>query len=211
MYRFHVDWADPSASDLAGPFAVPVAAFTNACATAPLSRACVPQARTDRRLATVSGRVMHRLAYRNYGTHESLAANMSIAATADPNGQTAPRWYEIRSPGAAAPVVFQQGTYAPDASYRWMGSIAMHRDQNMALGHSKSSAQTSPEIVYTGRLSSDPLGIMQSETAVELPSVGSQFGPGGDPSRWGDYTAMQVDPVDDCTFWYTNQYIPFGG
>jgi hypothetical protein len=155
--------------------------------------------------------MMHRLAYRNYGTHESLASNMTVAATADPNGQTASRWYEIRSPGAASPTVYQQGTYAPDASYRWMASIAMDANQNVAMGYSKSSADTSPTIAYTGRLATDPLGIMQTETAVELPSMGSQTNPVRYAGRWGDYTAMQLDPIDDCTFWYINQYLPSDG
>ncbi len=212
MYRFHVDWANPAQSDLAGPFPVPVAPFTDACATSGSRRGCIPQARTDQRLASLSGRVMYRLGYRNYGTHESLAANISIAATDDPDGQTATRWFEIRSPGANSPVVHQQGTYVPDGAYRWMGSIAMDRDQNMAMGYSKSSTTDSPTIEYTGRLATDPLGTMRPERTVELPSVGSQTGAPQDAAvRWGDYTSMQVDPVDDCTFWYTNQYVPADG
>ncbi|MEI8080398.1 MAG: hypothetical protein WCI74_00960 [Actinomycetes bacterium] len=87
----------------------------------------------------------------------------------------------------------------------------MDRDQNMAMGYSKSSADTSPTIAYTRRLATDPLGIMQAETAVELPSVGSQTSPVRYAGRWGDYTAMQVDPADDCTFWYINQYLPSDG
>ncbi|MEI6622883.1 MAG: hypothetical protein WCP28_13340, partial [Actinomycetes bacterium] len=167
---------------------------------------CVPQVGTPKRLDALGFRTMYRLAYRNYGTHESLAANMSVAATDDPDGQIAIRWYEIRSPGAASPVVYQQGTYAPDTTYRWVGSVAMDRNQNMALGYSRSSAVMSPDIAYTGRLATDPLGTLQAESVVPLPSTGSQ-----DATRWGDYTAMQVDPVDDCTFWYTNQYLASDG
>lgn len=206
MYRFHVDWGDPAKSSLTGPVAIPVAAFTNSCLG--FERySCVPQARTTQLLDSHAARTMYRLAYRNYGSHESLVTTMTVAATEDANGQTATRWYEIRSPAADSPLVYQQGTYAPDTAYRWLGSIAMDRDQNMAMGYSESSEVASPTIQYTGRLATDPLGVMQMETAVDLPTVGSQT----DMDRWGDYSAMQVDPADDCTFWYTNQYIPYDG
>ncbi len=208
MYRFQVDWGDPAKSSLTGPVAIPVAAFTNSCLGF-YRYSCVPQARTTQLLDSHAGRAMYRLAYRNYGSHESLVTTMTVAATPDADGQTATRWYEIRSPAADSPVVYQQGTYAPDTSYRWLGSIAMDRDQNMAMGYSESSAVASPTIHYTGRRATDPLGVMQQETEVELPSVGSQTG--ADMDRWGDYSAMQVDPADDCTFWYTNQYIPYDG
>ena len=88
---------------------------------------------------------MHRLAYRNFGTHESLVTNQSVEATA---GIAGVRWYEIRSPGDA-PVIHQQGTFAPDASFRWMGSMAMDGNGNMALGYSKSSASEYPSIAVT--------------------------------------------------------------
>jgi len=115
------------------------------------------------------------------------------------------RWYEIRSP-ATTPVIFQQSTYAPDSNYRWMGSIAMDMQGNMALGYSVASSTLVPAIRYTGRLAGDPAGMMQAETSIIEGSgaQGAQTGPGLD--RWGDYSAMTIDPVDDCTFWYTNQY-----
>ena len=208
IYQFHVDWTNPARSTFTGPAKIPLAPFNNACANRVRGRCVVQPGLPNlfRPLEALAGRTMYRLAYRNYGDHESLVTNMSIAATADVDGQTAPRWFEIRSPRSASPVVHQQGTYAPDTTFRWMGSVAMDRDQNLALGYSRSSSVVSPDIAYTGRLATDPLGLLQAESVVPLPSTAGQF-----HSRWGDYTSMQVDPLDDCTFWYTNQYQPVNG
>jgi hypothetical protein len=116
------------------------------------------------------------------------------------------RWYEIRSPGAT-PLIYQQSTFSPDSSFRWMGSIAMDADGDIALGYSVSSATVAPAIRYTGRLSGDVLNTMQAETTI-VDGGGSQT-TGLD--RWGDYSAMTIDPIDDCTFWYTNEYLKTDG
>jgi hypothetical protein len=117
------------------------------------------------------------------------------------------RWYELRNPGGT-PTVYQQGTYAPDSRHRWMGSVAMDRNGDIALGYSISSSSQHPAIGYTGRLAGDPLGVMTQGEATLVTGGGSQ---NGGLSRWGDYTSMSVDPSDDCTFWYTNEYIAANG
>ncbi len=149
-------------------------------------------------------RPLWRLAYRNYGTHESLVTNQAVEAAPNIAGI---RWWEIRSPNSS-PVIYQEGTYAPgvsDGIHRWMGSIAMDNSGNMALGYSASNGTTTfPSVWYTGRLASDPLGTMPQGEASIVNGTGSQTG----SQRWGDYTSMNVDPVDDCTFWYVNQWVP---
>jgi hypothetical protein len=112
------------------------------------------------------------------------------------------RWYELRDPNGT-PTVYQQGTYAPDPSYRWLGSLAMDRMGDIALGYSVSSATSFPSIRYTGRLVGDPLGVMTQAEGTIVAGGGSQ---NGGLSRWGDYTSMSIDPADDCTFWYVNEY-----
>ena len=144
---------------------------------------------------------MYRLAYRNFGDHESLVVNHSVTA----GSSAGVRWYELRAT-AGALTVFQQGTYAPDTNWRWMGSIAMDQAGNMALGYSVSSLN--PGIRYTGRLAADPLGTMTQGEGTMISGTGSQT---GRLSRWGDYTMLAVDPVDDCTFWYTNEYLTANG
>jgi hypothetical protein len=145
---------------------------------------------------------MYRLAYRNFGTYESLVVNHSVAA----GTSVGVRWYELRSPGTA-PTVFQQGTYAPDSNFRWMGSIAMDKAGNMALGYSVSSSAMHPAIRYTGRTPNDALGTMESEASI-IEGAGSQL---KNLNRWGDYSSISIDPVDDCTFWYTTEYLKFSG
>ena len=198
LWRFHVDWATPANTTLSSPVNIPVAAFAPTCG----GGTCVPQNGTTQRLDSLADRLMYRLAYRNFGTFESLVVDHSVAA----NGGSGVRWYELRSPGGT-PTVYQSGTFAPDSSYRWMGSIAMDKVGDIAVGYSLSGKKTYPTIAYTGRVPTDALGTMESEKIVKA-GAGSQT---GGLTRWGDYSAMSLDPVDDCTFYYTNEYLKASG
>lgn len=193
LFRLAVNWTTLSKSTFTGPTAIKVAAFTEGCK----GLQCIPQLDTSQVLDSLADRLMYRLAYRNYGTYDNLTVTHSVTA----GSGVGLRWYEIRTP-RTAPVVYQQGTYAPNANYRWMGSIASDHSGDMALGYSISSATTHPGVNFTGRLVTDKLGTMESEVSV-IAGGGSEQSPN---YRWGDYTSMSIDPVDDCTFWYTNQY-----
>jgi hypothetical protein len=197
IFQFHVDWVNTAASAFTGPVAVPTAPFDPLLCN--FSRACIPQKGSFQRLDAISDRLMHRLAYRNFGTHESLVVNHSVDTGGDHAGI---RWYEIRNP-RGGPFIHQQGTFAPDADHRWMGSIAMDGNGNAALGYSVSGSNLFPSIRYTGRLADDPPGLMTLGEATLVAGSGAQTHPAG---RWGDYSAMSVDPLDDCTFWYTQEY-----
>jgi len=146
---------------------------------------------------------MYRLAYRNFGDHEALVANHSIKATGTGKAAAAVRWYEVRSPGSS-PVMFQQGTVGGGTSalVHWMGSIAMDKNGDIALGYSKSSSTVKPSIEYVGRVPTDTLGKMESPKLV-ITGTGVQQ---SSFNRWGDYSSMAIDPTDDCTFWYTQEY-----
>jgi hypothetical protein len=200
-YRFHVDWTTPGNSTLSTESDLPVQAFSQACG----GGTCIPQSGTSQRLDSLGDRVMFRLAYRNFGDHEALVVNHSITA----GSSVGVRWYELRpNAGDTALSVFQQGTYAPDSNYRWMGSMAMDQSGDMALGYSISSSAIKPGIRYTGRLAADPAGTMPQGEATIITGAGNQR---NGLTRWGDYTEMSVDPSDDCTFWYVNQYQPSNG
>jgi hypothetical protein len=173
---------------------IDVAPFTPLCNG---GSECVPQPLTTNTLDSLADRLMYRLAYRKFADHESLVVNHSVAVS----GGGGVRWYEIQSP-ATTPVVAQQGTYAPESNYHWMGSIAMDKIGNIALGYSVSSDGVYPSIAFAGRLPTDPPGDLEAETTVILGS-GSQT---PNVNRWGDYSSTSVDPTDDCTFWYTQQY-----
>ena len=195
VYRFHVDFLIPANSTFTGPTTLATAPFDSELCTASRG-ACIPQPDPTSLLEDISDRLMHRIAYRNFGDHEAAVINHTVDA--DGSGLGGIRWYELRGL-FGTPTIFQQGTYAPDSTHRWMGSIAMDRSGNIAVGYSASSTTVNPSIRYAGRLASDPPGQLAQGEATLYPGGGSQT----DYARWGDYSAMSVDPVDDCTFWFT--------
>jgi subtilisin-like proprotein convertase family protein len=194
FWKLNVDFTTPANASFTGPTLIPVAAFTPLCN----GGTCVRQPGTQQ-LDSLADRLMNRLVYRRFADHEALI--LSHAVTSGTGGGV--RWYELRSP-ATTPTVFQQGTYAPDSAFRFMSSIAMDGSGNMALGFAISSATISPSIRYTGRLVGDALGTMGQGEGTIVAGAGSQ---NGGLSRWGDYSSLNIDPVDDCTFWYTQEYI----
>ena len=197
FWQFHVDWTNPSNSTFIGPSIMPVAAFNQACQGGGV---CVPQLNSVQLLDSLGDRVMYRLSYRNFGSYESLLVTHSISSNS--GASVGVRWYEIRNPQGNPPTLYQQGTFAPDNNFRWMPSIAQDKVGNIAVGYSVSSSSMYPAIRYTGRIPSDPPGTMESENSI-LEGTGAELSGNG---RWGDYSSMTVDPVDDCTFWYTNEY-----
>ncbi len=198
LFKFHVDFATPANSTFTGPTVIPVAAFSPLCG----GGACVPQPGTTQQLDSLGDRLMYRLAYRNLGTHESLVVNHSVVA----GSSGGVRWYELQNPNGTVTLA-QQSTFAPDANFRWMGSIGMDQAGNMAMGYSVSSSSVNPSVAFTGRLSTDPANTMQAESTI-VSGTGSQT---GGLNRWGDYSAITIDPVDDCTFWYTTEYMKTTG
>jgi len=140
---------------------------------------------------------MYRLAYRNFGDHESLVVNHTVAG----GPLAGVRWYEIRSP-ATAPFVFQEGTVVDPNVNFWMGSIAMDKMGDIALGFSASSKTLYPSVALVGRMPEDPLGRMQAPDFI-VNGAGVQK---TSFHRWGDYSSMAIDASDDCTFWYTQEY-----
>jgi len=194
FWRFHVNWTTPSDSTFTGPTLINLPLFTEACH----GGQCIPQPNTTEVVDSLGDRVMYRLSYRNFGSYESLLVTHSVNVGAS----VGIRWYEIRHPEGNPPVGHQAGTYAPDSNFRWMPSIAQDKVGDIAVGYSVSSSSMYPSIRYTGRVPTDPLGTMESEATV-INGSGSELPPDW---RWGDYTAMTIDPSDDCTFWYTNEY-----
>jgi hypothetical protein len=179
---------------------IPIARFDyTVCGFFNLS--CVPQQGTTTKVDAVSEWPMFRFVYRNFGAHQTLAGNFTVPVAS--NTQGAPRWFELRSASGDGWFLFQEGTYAPDGLSRFMGSLGMDRDGNIALGYSVSGKSLLPSIRYTTRLRDDPPGTLRQEASI-LEGLGYQEG----GERWGDYAAMSVDPVDDCTFWFTTMHAP---
>jgi len=158
---------------------------------------CVPQNGTTETLDTLGDRLMYRFAIRHFADHDRAVITHSVA-----NGsQVAIRWYELYDP-AGTITLNQQGTFAPDTTYRWMASMAEDKNGDIGIGYSASSASIHPAIRFTGRVPTDAANTLETEASIVV-GTGSQT---SGLARWGDYTAMQVDPSDDCTFWYVDQY-----
>ncbi|HEX5070537.1 MAG TPA: hypothetical protein VFV78_10015 [Vicinamibacterales bacterium] len=198
LWKFTPNFASPSSTTLTGPTAIPVNGFTPAC-----SSSCVPQPGTSQKLDVLGDRLMYRLSYRNLGTREALVVNHSVNA----GSVIGIRWYELNITGGT-PSVRQQSTFAPaDGQNRWMGSAAMDQAGNIALGYTIGSSTMKPTIKFAGRDATDPLNTLSMDTTLQS-GGGSQL---ANLSRWGDYSTMSIDPSDDCTFWFTTEYLQANG
>jgi hypothetical protein len=202
IWEFHVDWTTPANSTF-GRSGKPN--YTNAVAAFDSdllggARDVIPQPGTTQKLDPIADRLMHRLQYRNFGGYESLVACHTVDVGADHAGV---RYYQFRRtlPGGTFTIA-EQASFAPDANHRWMGSAAMDGFGNLAVGYSVSGSSTYPSLRYAGRLANDPSNSLAQGEATLFAGSASQTG----VNRWGDYSALVVDPVDDCTFWYVNEY-----
>jgi hypothetical protein len=207
LFDFHADFANPSSSTFTerpeSPIAVP--AFDP---TSTDGRADVLEPAPGEALDSQSDRLMYRVAYRNFGAQESLVFNQTVRTS--PAAQTyrgGVRLYELRRNALSVPpfapfTVNEAATVGDNESTRWMGSAAQDYQGNLAVGYSLGSETKKPSIFYTGRLASEPAGTFRNEENIIIGTgVQKAFG-----FRWGDYSAMSIDPSDDCTFWYTNEY-----
>lgn len=189
LWRMSVNWTTPSASTLTGPTNITVASYTRApSATQP----------TGDKLDSLSDRLMNRVQYTATGT-PSLWATHSVSSSS----KGAIRWYQINV-SAATPTLKQSGTFAPDTSNnRWMGSIAVDKVGNAAVGYTKSGTATYPGLAYAGRTAAAAAGTFDQTERTLVAGTGAQK---GGYNRWGDYSDLALDPADGCTFWYTGEY-----
>jgi PKD domain len=197
LWRFHADFATPSNSSFSGPTDLSVASYNYGLCE---NSGCIPQPGTSETLDAQSMHLMQRLGYRNFGSYESLVATHTVNVG---SGVAGIRWYEIQvSPPNGTPSVVEDSTYAPgDGIDRWMGSVAMDGAGDIALGYSMSNGSSEyPSVGYTGSASGS--GTMGLGETTMIAGGGSQTG----SIRWGDYSAMSIDPSDDETFWYTQEY-----
>ncbi len=202
-WNFHVDFANPASSTFTGPSTLAVSGYTPACG----GSTCIPQPSTTNKLDSLADRLMNRFAYRNFGDHQALVVSQSVTA----GSSVGVRWYEIRLDGTTTPPtpsVFQQGTYAIDANYRWMPSAALDKAGNIGVGYSLSSSTVLPSIAFSGRLAGDAAGMLTQGETISQAGGGSQT---GSLTRWGDYATMNIDPADDCTFWFSTEYLKSSG
>jgi hypothetical protein len=209
IWEFKTDWATPANTT----FGTDAAYTPNALiATADVdpdmcggARDCIPQPGTTQGLDAIADRLLYRLQYRDFGAYQTLVTNHTVDSTGTDIAGI--HWFELRDTGSGFGM-YQEGVYAPDTDNRWMGSAAMDGSGDIALGYSVSSSTTYPSIRYTGRLSTDPSGTLPQGEAELIAGGGSQT---HSAARWGDYSMLAVDSEDDCTFWYTQEYIQTTG
>ncbi|MDQ1306158.1 MAG: LysM peptidoglycan-binding protein [Actinomycetota bacterium] len=199
VFRLTPDFTTPANTTFSTIAAIPIAPFKyTVCGFFVME--CIPQKDTNITVDPVSEWPMQRFAYRKLAGRETLVGNFTVGGgTAAPGA--AIRWFELSNSGSGW-TLRQEGTQdLGDGLNRFMGSIAMDADGNIALGYSASGASAYPSIRYATRAATDPLGTMQAERVMRA-GTGSQTG----TERWGDYSAMSVDPSTDRSFWYTNEY-----
>ncbi len=207
LWAFHADWSTPTNSTFTSIAStlnhdgIRTKAF-NPWICRPGRTNCVPQKKSKNLLDTLLDRAMYRLQYRRFGSRETLTFTHSVRASSKRAGV---RWYVLQDTGSGWGIQ-DQGTFAPaDGRFRWMGSAALDSAGDLAVGYSVSSPKMFPSIAYAGKLASDigtAPGLTQGEKRV-FKGTGSEK---GRYSRWGDYSDLTVDPVDDCTYYYTQQY-----
>ena len=196
-WKFHVDWNDTTKTKLTGPEKIAVAPYHYLC-NGQLTN-CVPQPGTERRLDAQGDKIMQRLVYRRVNGHESIVALHSVNTAAGGGGV---RWYEFRLDRKRDPVLYQQGTFAPDSFYRWMPSIGMDKKGNIGIGYSFGGTPNFAGQRFAARLANDPSGKLTFRETVLVNGEASQT----NTLRWEDYTTLAMDPSDDCTFWYVGDY-----
>jgi hypothetical protein len=200
-WQVQVDWKQPTRTAIVGPRKIEVAPYRYLCGGQLTS--CVPQPGVERRLDAQGDKMMARLVYRNLDGHESLVAVHSVDTASGGGGV---RWYEFRLDGQRNPAIYQQGTFAPDASYRWMASPAMDRAGNIVIGYSFGDATHFPGQRMAARLATDPKGLLTFRESILAAGEAAQT----TTLRWEDYTQTAMDPADDCTVWYVGDYLKAG-
>ena len=198
VWKYHVDWQDPSQSKLEGPVKIPVAPYKY-LGGGQLTKA-IPQPGVEQRLDAQGDKLMARLVYRRIGDRQSIVAVHSVNTEAGGGGV---RWYEFRINEMGNVNLFQQGTYAPEGNYRWMASPAMDKKGNIGIGYSFGGPNDFPGQRFAGRLSKDKKGLLTMKETILVNGEAAQT----TTLRWEDYTQTAVDPVDDCTIWYVGDYL----
>jgi hypothetical protein len=204
LREFKVDFATPANSTFGNVLTISVAPFYQGGVCGSYVANCIPQQGTTRTIEAGSDLPLPGFHYRNFGSHEALVGSFIVGVGGTPGArQGAIRWFELRKIGSGAWTLYQEGTFAPDTTtHRIWSSIAMDRAGNIAIGYTASSSSMYPAQRYVTRSASDPLGQLQDEVTLMAGTASQTWS-----NQWEDYTSMSVDPSDDCTFWYTGEYI----
>ncbi|MEI7492515.1 MAG: T9SS type A sorting domain-containing protein [Bacteroidota bacterium] len=200
IYQLAVNWTTTTASTFQRTQQIDVAPFSSNFGT---DWSNIRQKGSTQKVDAVPTIIMNMPQYRNFDSYQTLVCCHTV--NIDGKGRAGIRWYELRKTNAAW-TIRQQGTYSPDTTSRWMGSILLNGENKIGLGYSVSSLGEYPGIRYCGQSSTAYLAgnstLDIAESTIWSGTTSQEL-----TNRWGDYSSMAVDPADDKTFWYTNQYI----
>ena len=201
LFSVNVDFLEPANTAVTLTSIVTSPFDSHPCSESSPGFACVPQNGVGG-LDAIPEVIMQQPHYRNFGSHESIVYN-HITDITDGDNVSGIRWTELRKTSGSDWSIYQEGTFGPDDGlHRFMGSICMDGNGNIALAYNVTSEDDYVGIRYTGRRASDPLGQM----TVQEYNVIDGDGPISSGGRFGDYAHMSIDPIDDKTFWYTTEY-----
>ncbi len=208
MWEFHVNWNNPSLSTFTGPISFPVNPYTQGCYTPdlPTNTVCVPEPstpQTNNFIDSVGDRLMQRLTFRSFGGAQpywSYVFSTTVQVGTGIESQTGVQWYEFRATPKYTRLAHSGIINPGDYNFRFMPSAAQDKVGNLAVGYSASGYSMHPAIdaSYLNLRSS-------SQTPTEI-SLFSGTADEENTFHWGVYSSMTVDPSDDCTFWYVNEY-----
>jgi subtilisin-like proprotein convertase family protein len=157
--------------------------------------------------------IMNQAQFRKFGNHNSAVFNFVVDTDASGGELAGVRWFELRQDDDNMPwSIYQEGTYtAPDGRHAWHASMIMDNQGNIGMGYTSMSGPSTPTTVrvssyYTGRFANDPLNTMNIAEELIAEGTGNVGG-----FRYGDYSKIDVDPTNDKTFWFINEYIRSGG
>lgn len=207
VWEITPDYDSPADSTIAEVAKIPVAPWSSFLCDALRGR-CIAQPGSGTGagnnfipwLEALEGRLMHRGQTRDFGKRKKALLSHTVAA--DENGKAGVHWYELWNDKDKGWKLKKEETFSPDGDNRWMGSIAMNAAGQTCLGYSISSETTYPSIGIAGRN-----GTANHMNVPELLAFdgGILANVQRRVARWGDYSAMSIDPVDDSC-WYTTEY-----
>jgi hypothetical protein len=205
LWELRVNWDTPAQSTFTGPINVASSEFDSEFCNLAFS-GCLPQPTGSTTLFALLQPIMWRAQYRNFGDHESLVANM--VTDVDGADTAGVRWFELRRPAGSWVVHDEDTVSRGDSVDRWMASVALDEAGNLVAGYNVVSGpgpNVFPGMRYSGRLVGDPAGTTPRGEVTIINGATSNAS-----IRYGDYSALAVDPVDGCTFWYTAQHNQVG-
>jgi Secretion system C-terminal sorting domain len=197
------NWITPGSSTLSMTTTLPISAFD--VSTFSSSWDDIDQPGTSQNLDAIAQAMMFRMQYKIFASHQSIVGNFTVNV-ASSGIHAGIRWFELRNTGSGWSL-YQEGTYAPDSDSRWNASTSIDDNGNIGMAYSISGSSTYPSIRYTGHTNSAALGVMDVTEETIIAGTGNQTG----TNRYGDYSALTLDPSDGLTFWTTNEYIPSNG